>query len=53
MGGATEHTCTKIFQVNIKRVDLSKNTSLKFLPTVPGLRDAMDTSAPISPKRRG
>lgn len=38
--------------LNIK-VDSNKSTTLKFLPTVSGLRDAIDTSAPISPNRRG
>lgn len=43
---------TEDIPLNIK-VDFSKCTTLKFLPTVSGLRDAIDTSAPINPKRRG
>lgn len=43
---------TKGISLN-RKVDFSKCTTLKFLPTVSGLRDAIDTSAPISPKRRG
>lgn len=44
---------TKDISTEYKRDDFLKSTTLKFLPTVSGLRDAIDTSAPISPKRRG
>jgi hypothetical protein len=51
--GTTEHIPTEDISTDFKGFYFSTRTILKFLPTVSGLREAIDTSAPISPKRRG